>query len=265
MITQQFLTTIGAMGSLFFLLLARFAATFASITFFRREFLPARITVLLCIVLSLFVVMYDILGQNIPTFTDGTLFINLGLQIALGLLTGFILNLFVDVFLALGQIISIQSGLGFVNLFVPRVGSITPLSQFFFITATLIFFELNGHLLLVKMIIDSVKTQLIGIHRIDMDVLRQVILYTKIIFSGALMLSLAIVIALLVSNITLAVMTKFSPQLNIFSIGITISLIIGFFMLYLCFDAICENGRILLNDILIFCHFMMKHLLLKTS
>lgn len=263
MINQQFLTLLGEQSIVFFILLARFAATFSSISFFRKEFLPVRITLLLSVVLTLFVLMYGVLGQNMPTIPSGTMFINLALQILLGLLTGFVLNLFVDVFLGLGQIISIQSGLGFVNLFVPRVGSITPLSQFFFITATLIFFELNGHLVLVKMIIDSFKTHLLGVERVNLDVLRELILFTKIIFSGALMLSLAAIIALLVSNITLAIMTKFSPQLNIFSIGITLSLITGFFVLYLCFDAITENGRILLNDILSFCQFMVKNLLIK--
>ncbi|MGQ3891484.1 flagellar biosynthetic protein FliR [Legionella sp. CNM-4043-24] len=263
MINEQFLNSLGAFGSVFFLLLARFSTTFASISFFRRELLPARISLLLSIVLSTFVMLYDVIGQNIPHIPSGALFLSLAVQVALGLLTGFILNLFVDVFLALGQIISIQSGLGFVNLFVPRVGSITPLSQFFFITATLIFFELNGHLLLVKMIIESCRAQLLGVGHLDMDVLRQVMIYTKVIFSAALMLSLAVIIALLVANITLAIMTKFSPQLNIFSIGITISLITGFFMLYLCFDAISENGRILLNDILQFCGFVMKNLLIR--
>lgn len=252
MITPAFLQLLGDHAFVFFILFARFVATFSSISFFRREFVSPRIIIVMSMAFSLFVVMYAVLGNTMPAIPSSALFINLALQLLLGFLTGFILNLFVDVFLGIGQIISIQSGLGFVNLYIPRVGSITPLSQFFFITAAVIFFELNGHLIVIKLVIESCKTHLLGVAHIDRDVLEQIMMFTRIIFSGALMLSLAIVIALLVSNITLAIMTKFSPQLNIFSIGITISLITGFFMVYLCFDAILENGRILLNDIIYF-------------
>jgi flagellar biosynthetic protein FliR len=258
MINQQLLTLLSEQSLVFFILLARFITTFASITIFRREFVPPRILILLSMTLSLFVLMYSVLGHNLVVIPTDKLFLNLVLQMFLGFITGMIINLFVDVFLGVGQIISIQSGLGFVNLFIPRVGSITPLSQFFFITATVIFFGLNAHLLLIKMMIGSFKTHFLGIKHFDWDVIKQILLFAKIIFSGSLMLSLAVIIALLISNLTLAIMTKFSPQLNIFSLGITISLITGFFVLYICFDAITENGKILLNDILYFCTVMIK-------
>lgn len=263
MINEQFLAQLNSQSLLFFIILARFVATFATVSFFRKEFVSPKVVIFFSMTLSAFVLLYGQLAQIVVLIPSGALFVNLAMQLFLGILTGFVVNLFVDVFLALGQLVSAQSGLGFVSFYVPKIGTITPLSQFFFITAAVVFFELNAHLLLVKMIIETFKTPLSGIETIDLDVLKQVMIFTKIIFSASLMLSLALLISLLVANMTLAIMTKFSPQLNIFSIGITLSLITGFFVLYMCFDAITEHGRILLNDIMYFCSVLM--LGLKTS
>lgn len=258
MINLDSLQLINNQVVLFMITLSRFMATFATVSFFRKEFIPIKITILLSAVLTLFLVTYGVLDKNIIPVAYDAIYLNLGMQLFLGFITGFIINIFVDIFLSLGQIISVQSGLGFVNFFVPKVGTITPLSQVFFITAALIFFELNGHLLLIKMIVDSYKLQLLGVTQLDMDVVRKIIMFTKTIFSGALMLSISVLIALLISNITLAIMTKFSPQLNVFSIGINISLIICFFIVYICFDVILQNGKILLNDIMSFANQVMK-------
>jgi flagellar biosynthesis protein FliR len=252
MINQETIKVISEQSLLFLIIMSRLTTTFATLSFFKRELVPIKITLLLCIVLTLFLLTYGALKPNAFALTSANIFLTLIIQLALGFVTGFIINMFIDVFLALGQVISVQSGLGFVNLFIPRVGTITPLSHFFFITSALIFFELNGHLVLIKMIIDSYQVDLLEIRHVNMELVREVMFFTKIIFCGSLMLSLPVLIALLISNITIAIMTKFSPQLNIFSIGINISLITCFFVVYICFDAILENGKILLNDIMSF-------------
>lgn len=260
MITLNSLQSIHDQTVLFLITMSRFSATFATLSFFRKEFIPLKISILLSFALTLFLVIYGVLDKNsIPVKLDA-IYLNLVIQLFLGFISGFVINIFIDIFLALGQIISVQSGLGFVNFYVPKVGTITPLSQVFFITAALIFFELNGHLLLVKMIVDSYRFNALGVTRIDMELVQKIILFTKVIFSGALMLSISVLIALLISNITLAIMTKFSPQLNVFSIGINLSLIICFFIVYICFDVILQNGRILLNDIMSFTNLVMKGL-----
>ncbi len=226
--------------------------TFTTLTIFRKEMVPANISIMLSVVLALFVLLsgrVDAINLNVST---PTLIASLMAQLFLGFIMGFIINLFIEIFLALGQIVSIQAGLGFVSLFVPRVGTITPLSNFFIILATVLFLELNGHLVLIKMMIDSFQINFVRIDEINPSELNNILLFSKIIFTGSLMLSLSVIIALLISNITIAVLTKFAQQLNIFSIGINISLIVCFFMVYISFDAILENGAILLNDVLDF-------------
>lgn len=253
MLVAHFLQTFTRQLPLFFIVQARIAALFTSLFFLKKEYIPARILVAFSFALTLFVMCtgplghFDILHAD-PTFLD--LLPELLTQIFLGLITGLMINFFSEIFLSLGQLASMQSGLGFVNLYVPKVGTITPLTHFFMILGIIIFFELNGHLVLIKMVVDSLRVTSHRTHVFNASLLKQVLLFSKIIFSGSLMLSLSMTIAILLSNFTLAIMTKFSPQINIFSIGINISLIVCYFAAYLSFDLIVSHGNMLLNDIL---------------
>ena len=261
LITPHVVHVISEQFTAFTVIMARLSTTFTTLTVFRKEMVPAKMSIILSMVLALFVLLTGrIDGANL-NMSYPLLISSLMAQLFLGFITGFIINLFIEVFLALGQIVSVQSGLGFVSLFVPKVGTITPLSNFFIIMATLLFFELNGHLVLIKMIIDSFQSDFISLDRINVSGLNQLLLFSKIIFSGSLMFSLSVTIALLVSNITIAVMTKFAQQLNIFAIGINISLIVCLFVVYISFDAILENGTILLNEVLKYATSMEKSLI----
>lgn len=242
------------------ILFSRFMATFLSLSFLRREFVPLKFSLFLSLVLSLFILSYGLLNlESRNAFLRQSYFV-LAEEVFLGLITGVIISLFFDIFIGLGQIISVQGGLSFVTLYLPKMGSISALSNFFFISSILIFLQLNGHLIVLKMLFDSYQRPPLLSHGWNADMLKEVLIFAKIIFSASLMLALAILVSLLISNITIAVMTKFSPQMNIFSIGINISLIICFFFAYLFFDAILEHGRILLNEIFSVCRQRIFHI-----
>lgn len=249
MIVATFIQSFGQQLPLFLIIQARIGALFSSLFFLRKEFVPARILAGFSFVLAVFVLCsgHFEVPQTTPSFL--ALVPTLLTQIVLGLMTGFIINFFAEIFLGLGQIASMQAGLGFVNFYVPKLGTITPLTQFFMMTVTMIFFELNGHLVLIKMIVNSLQLISKPTRLFDRALILQLLMFAKIIFSGSFMLSLAITIAVLLSNLTIAVMTKFSPQINIFSIGINISLLVCYFVAYISFDLIVEQGGLLLNDL----------------
>lgn len=253
MLVAQFLQSFGKQLPLFLIIETRVAALFTSLFFLRKDYIPMRILLALSVVITIFVMStgplgdFGVVGVE-PSFLQ--LLPQLLMQIFLGMMTGLMINFFSEVFLGLGQIASMQAGLGFVNFYVPKVGSVTPLTNFFVMTATIIFFELNGHLVLIKMLVSSLRLSSLHAQKFDIELIKQVLIFSKIIFSGALMLSLSMTIAILLSNMTLAIMTKFSPQVNIFSIGINVSLIICYFAAYISFDLIVEHGNTLLNEIL---------------
>lgn len=231
---------------LFVMVMVRLSTTLATLTFFRRELVPAKIMLFFTMALS-FLICSTQSATAIPPLNFYT---SLLCQAAYGLLIAFVVNIFMEIFLVVGQLVSTQSGLGFINLYIPKVGSITSLSHFFMITATLLFFQLNGHLLLIKLVMESIQLDALSVNGFHWSTLLAVLHFSKGIFSDALMLSLSALIALLISNLSIAVLTKFAPQLNILSIGINITLIVCFFMVYMGFDGLLENGQILLNEVM---------------
>jgi flagellar biosynthesis protein FliR len=226
----------------FALVFLRIGSMLWSFNLFRRELITGKIILTLGSVLSLYVMMLDHSGIiNYDIFSIKML-INASLQVFIGFVGGLILNIVFDVFLGLGQVISTQIGLGLASLIDPRLGSITSLAHFYMIAASLIFLFLNGHLFIIKTIIQSFDAVPLNKQFIPQSMMSDALNYSSIIFSGAIMLSITIVMTMLMTNIALAVMTKFAPQFNIFSVGINITLIMGLICIYITFNLMMGEG-----------------------
>lgn len=160
-------------------------------------------------------------------------------QLLIGAAIGLVLRLvFVVVELA-GQIIAQQMGLGFASLVDPQTGLQVPvLSQFYIILTTLMFFSLEGHLILISTLVDSFKILPIGLSGIGREGVELVLDWSRSLFSGALAIALPIVVALLVVNLSFGVMARSAPQLNVFAVGFPVMILFGVFMVFLTLDTL---------------------------
>lgn len=162
-------------------------------------------------------------------------------QLVIGAALGLILRMVFVVFEFAGQVIAQQMGLGFAAMVDPASGMQVPvISQFYIVTATLLFFATNTHLLLVQLLADSFTLLPIGA-TVGREMLADVMHWSGDLFALALMLMLPVVIALLVVNLVFAVMTRSAPQLNIFAIGFPITLLFGVVMLLLTIPAFGDD------------------------
>ena len=149
-------------------------------------------------------------------------------QILIGLTMGFALRLVFSAFVLAGQIIGQTMGLGFASLIDPQNGVQVPVvSQFYLILTTLIFLSLNGHLILIEVLSGSFNTLPVGEHGITTNGLWSIVMWGGQVFSGAVLVSLPAMTALLVVNVAFGVMTRASPQLNIFAIGFPVMILLG--------------------------------------
>jgi flagellar biosynthetic protein FliR len=120
-------------------------------------------------------------------------------------------------------------GLGFASMMDPQNGvSVPVIGQFYTVLATIIFLILNGHLILADTLIGSFKTMPIGDYSLLTDKLWQVVIWSKWMFVSALVIALPAITALLLVNVAFGVMTRASPQLNIFAVGFPITILLGF-------------------------------------
>ena len=160
-------------------------------------------------------------------------------EILIGVAIGMVMQLAFDALTFAGQTISMTMGLGFATLVDPQRGANVPvLGQVFMIMGILTYLAINGHLMLLGALANSFQTLPIGAANIDKDFLLSVATWGARIFETGLLVALPAVIALVIVNLALGVVTRAAPQLNLFGIGFTITLLCGFFVLMVGLDGI---------------------------
>jgi flagellar biosynthesis protein FliR len=154
-------------------------------------------------------------------------------QIVIGISMGLAMRIaFVAVEMA-GHLIGLQMGLGFATVFDPAHSAQVPVvAQFLGIFSVLVFFAINGHLMIVSALVDSFHVLPVGIPSLLPDAWKTLASWGAEIFRDGLLLSLPVVATLLITNIAIGIMTRAAPQLNIFAVGFPLTLMAGFALLY---------------------------------
>ncbi len=236
----------------FLMIFTRISAFFSTFIIFRREFVNTRIIIAISAILSVYAALFNQdLRLHIDVFSLSMVLQEL-FQFFIGFVSGLILNIVFELFSGMGQIISTQIGLSLASVIDPRMGSITNLTQFYVNSIILVFLFLNGHLIVLKTLINSFNMLPIGEFFIPKHLMSSVISYSGMIFSGAILLSITVVISVMITNIALAVMTRFSPQFNLFSIGINMTLMLGLYCVYLTYSLVIDKGAGFLHESLTF-------------
>jgi flagellar biosynthetic protein FliR len=154
-------------------------------------------------------------------------------QLAIGVALGFCLQMVFDALVLAGQTVSMTMGLGFATLIDPERGASTPvLSQFLLIMGLLIFLSLNGHVLMIETLVESFRWAPIGAP-LPADGVWDLILWGGRIFEAGLLMALPAVIALIVVNLAMGVVSRAAPQLNLFAVGFPAAMLFGFAILLL--------------------------------
>lgn len=235
----------------------RIGSMFISIPVFSIQTVPARVRMAASVLIT--VVIMPVL----PPMPDIDLFSYRGLmvalqQIALGLITGFILQMVFSVVLVGGQSIAYSMGLGFASLVDPATGLQVPvIAQLFVVTGSLLFLVFDGHLLVIEMLAQSFRTLPIGEVGLAVSDLWRVIVWSSQIFAGGVLLALPVIVTILFVNISFGVASRAAPQLQIFGVGFPITIMIGMVLIWITlpdmmesFAEILQQGFALISDVL---------------
>ncbi len=172
-------------------------------------------------------------------------------EILIGVAIGMVVQLTFEALTFAGQTISLTMGLGFATLVDPQRGAnTTVLGQMFMIFGILTYLAINGHLVLLGALAESFQTLPIGAAHIDRNFFLSVAVWGARVFESGLLIALPAVIALVIVNLALGVVTRAAPQLNLFGIGFTITLMCGFFVLLVGLDGIMAGILSLINSAL---------------
>jgi len=149
-------------------------------------------------------------------------------EILIGLLLGFIIQFLFQLLVIGGQTIAMQSGLGFAQLMDPVNGvSVAAISQLYLLMANIFFFSSNAHLSVIQILTQTFESFPVGVNNWPVDALMQVVNLGSWMFASGLLIALPIVVALLLLNITFGVISRLSPQFNVFSFGFAFIVLCG--------------------------------------
>lgn len=159
-------------------------------------------------------------------------------QVFIGVLMGLILQVVNAALVVGGQAISASMGLGMANMVDPNMGNVPVISQFLIICSTLLFLGLGGHVLVITMLLESFKLLPIGDMIGTQALLQLVVQWSGMIFLGAVLLAMPILVSLLFINLGLGVITRAAPALNIFAVGFPAMILAGVILLAMSMNSI---------------------------
>ena len=170
-------------------------------------------------------------------------------QVLIGVAMGFVMQMVFSALTQAGESIALSMGLGFASAMDPVGGVQVPMiSQYYMILATLIFLALNGHLVLIELLLRSFETLPIAAEGVTTDHLWAVVGFGSTMFAWAVLIALPAVAALLLVNLAMGVVTRAAPQLNIFAVGFPITLLAGFVIILLTMPSLTARiGELLME------------------
>jgi flagellar biosynthetic protein FliR len=232
----------------FLLPLMRILAVFSVAPILGNAGVPGRVRIGLAVLITLMV------APGLPPLPQVNPGAGLGLaiiaeQIIIGLAIGFAMRLIFAAIDLAGALIDLQMGLGFAAYYDPQMPSSSTLtSQLFGILATLIFLALNGHLLLVSVMIESFNWLPIAAAPAGAGMLETLVAQGARVFAVAVLIALPMIAAMLITNLTFGVLTRAAPQLNVIAIGFPLTVSVGLIVLVLTLPTVGNLMSRLLID-----------------
>lgn len=223
----------------FLLVFVRMTAFFVAAPFFNLRYVPGQFKIALGFIVALISYQYVPPVEQVPM--DLTFIIHVIKEVLVGVILGLICEIMFTAVQVAGGMMDMQMGLAMANVIDPRTGAYIPITgKFKNILATLYFFSVDGHHMLIQGIISSY--QVIPVDRMWAPFGSEQVLMTAVkvfaqMFLSAFMIAAPLVVALFLVDVSLGIVAKSVPQFNIFVVGLPIKLLAGFLLLIVLMPA----------------------------
>ncbi len=219
----------------YFLLILVRIATFVFIApFFSQEGVPAMTRIGLSAIVSM-MIYYAVAPDQPIEYSDVFGYAVLVFKEALtGLLIGFGCYICNSIVLFAGNIIDMDIGLSMVSTFDPTMNAQITVTGNIYNQVVMVMLVLSDmHQYILRAVIDSFHLVPLGGAVFRSDVLLEaMIVYLTDLFVLSFRIMMPIFTTMLVVNCVLGVMAKVAPQMNMFSIGVQIKIIVGILVLF---------------------------------
>lgn len=218
----------------FLLVFSRIMGLILTAPFFASASVTNRVKLSLAFILT--GVVFPLVYQFLPMIPNNIILFSM-LAIGQGLIgaaIGIFLRIYFSVFQLAGQFFTVQMGFGASEVFDPMSQISLPLmGQYLYLAAILVFVTVNGPMFIIKDIFVSFK--MINFSNIQNGKLLFsengiITIFTKL-FIVSLRISLPIIGTLLLVSISMGLLAKAAPQMNLLMIGFPISITVAFIII----------------------------------
>jgi flagellar biosynthesis protein FliR len=243
---------------LLMVLMVRPSAAFLVAPVFSLQSLPLQVRLILALVIGIAASGQTSLilpAQGLDTLAGILLIAG---EMLAGVMIGFAVQIGYSGALVAGELISGAMGLGFASMVDPGgSGSAPVVSSFLSIIALLLFLSADGHLLLIRLLVESYAylppagaTRVAGASGStlpDADALMRLALFGGQAFSAGLLIALPVLSAVILLQIIMGVLSRTSPQLNLFAVGFPVAILAGLVLLALAMPLMGDAMILSLN------------------
>ena len=219
----------------------RISAMLLTAPIFSLDALTLPIRIMLALVLTFFI--YPMVDWPVLDPISAIGFFEIVNQLFIGAMMGLMLQVAIGAIVLAGQTIAGSMGLSMASMYDPNVGNVPVISQFLVILSTMIFLGFGGHVIMISMIMDSFTALPIGQSVLNQASFAKVVAWSSMMFLGAVLIAMPVMVSLLFINISLGIITRAAPSLNIFSVGFPASIAAGFLILIISLESIIGRMR----------------------
>ena len=199
--------------------------------------IPVQVRVIAGAFLAVMVMGYSQV-PDIESFTELRIIGVIITELLIGIAAGLILTIWFSAAVLAGEKIATSAGLGYAAQIDPNSGGQTPVvSQMLSLFMIILFLGVNGHLVVLRTVLESYSYLPIGAMPAWGAFIKGGISAASAMFVAASIIMLPIAFVMLLINLAVGVITRSSPQLNLFSFAFPMSLLAIFILFYLSVDS----------------------------
>lgn len=212
--------------------------------------LPAAARVGLSMILSLIAYYTVALPSEQYSIDVLTFFILIMKECMVGLILGFGVSLFFQLYHFVGYLLSTQGGLGMSNLFDPASGMQVPLlGRFYYLGFCVIFMVSGGYHWFITAIIETFKAIPLTQAVFKEDLVFAVIHAVGVFWELSFKLASPIIAIIFIVDCGLGILARTVPQMNMFVIGLPLKVFILFMLLIVTIGLLPAYNDVIMNQI----------------
>lgn len=213
-----------AQAQFFFLALTRILAVIVHIPVLGGQLIPNQVKIALGIILTLFLIPWQNPAETAEELGLVAFVIAIGKQLVIGTVTGYAADLVFGVIQMAGEAMGLGSGFSSGRTFNPAMGdSGSAFDQIFVLTATMYFLVIDGHHMVLVALEKLFEMVPIG-GGIPFEDPTLILKMTSQMIQSGIHLALPVLGALLLADLSLGLLARITPQLQVYFLGLPLKI-----------------------------------------